>query len=81
MLSKGLIFIFLCCDLWRDIRVRQDVTGFTSIGGVHAVKPVLDLANNMRMVLVPGKNAADIENFLIWKLNNSALFTLSLINI
>ena len=86
MLSKGLIFIFLCCDLWRDIRVRQDVTGFTSIGGVHAVKPVLDLANNMRMVLVPGKNAADIENFLIWKLiwlvdNNKALFTLSYINI
>ena len=80
MLSKGLVFIFLCCDLWRDIRVRQDGTEFTSIGGVQAVKPVLDLANNMRMVLVPGKKAADIKNFLISK-NNKALFTLSYINI
>ena len=68
MVSKGLIFLLICCDVWRDIRVRQDVSGFTSIGGVHAVKPILDLANNMRMVLVPGKNIADNENFLIWKL-------------
>ena len=68
MLSKGLIFIFLCCDLWKDFRVRQDVTEFEIIGGVHAVKPILDLANNMRMVLVPGKKAADIENFIIWKI-------------
>ena len=63
MLSKGLIFIVLCCDLWRGFRVRQD--GFTSIGGVQAVKPVLDLANNMRMVLVPGKKAPDIKDLLI----------------
>ena len=64
MLSKGLIFVFLCCDLWRDIRVKQDVNGFTSIGGVHAVKPVLDLANNMRMVLVPGKKVSNNKKIL-----------------
>ena len=59
MVIKGLIFILICCDVWRDIWVRQDVSGFTSIGGVQAVKPILDLANNMRMVLVPGKKVAN----------------------
>ena len=62
MVSKGLIFILICFDLWRDIWVRQDVSGFTSIGGVQAVKPILDLANNMRMVLVPGKKSANNKN-------------------
>ena len=79
MLSKGLILILLGCDVWRDIRVGQDVSGFTSIGGVQAVKPILDLANNMRMVLVPGKNIADNEHFLIWKILYN-LFMLSCIN-
>ena len=68
MVSKGLIFILICFDLWRDIWVRQDVSGFTSIGGVQAVKPILDLANNMRMVLVPGKKSANNKKFLILKL-------------
>ena len=68
MLSKGLILILLGCDVWRNIRVGRDISGFTSIGGVQAVKPILDLANNMRMVLVPGKNIADNEHFLIWKI-------------
>ena len=62
MVSKGLIFLLICCDVWRDVWVRQDVSGFTSIGGVQAVKPILDLANNMRMVLVPGKKVANNKN-------------------
>ena len=76
MVSKGLIFFLICCDVWRDVWVRQDVSRLTSIGGVQAVKPILDLANNMRMVLVPGKNIANNEHFLILY----SLFMLSCIN-
>ena len=40
------------------------MSGLTSIGGVQAVKPILDLANNMRMVLVPGKKVSNNKKIL-----------------
>ena len=50
--------VLLVFDVWRDVCIRMDEKACI-IGRAEAVKPVLDLANNMRMVLVPGK-----ENFI-----------------
>ena len=55
MLSHTLMTVLLVFDVWRDACVRIDEKSCL-IGRAQAVKPVLDLANNMRMVLVPGKD-------------------------
>ena len=49
-----LLIVLLVFDVWRDGSNKLDKS-LCTIGGANAVKPVLDLANNMRMVLVPGK--------------------------
>ena len=55
MLSHTLMTLLLVFDAWRDACVQIDEKSCL-IGRAQAVKPVLDLANNMRMVLVPGKD-------------------------
>ena len=54
MLPLQWLIALLLFNVWRDARVMYDKS-FCGYGTVNAVKPVLDLANNMRMVLVPGK--------------------------
>ena len=54
MFCQNFISVVFLLDLWIQTCFRLDVS-ICSIGKVEAVKPVLDLANNMRLVLVPGK--------------------------
>ena len=55
MLSHTLMTVLLVFDVWRDACIRLDESACFP-GKAEAVKPVLDLANNMRMVLIPGKD-------------------------
>ena len=54
MLSKWLINVLIVFEVWRDVCIFVDENSCLA-WRAEAVKPVLDLANNMRMVLVPGK--------------------------
>ena len=53
MFSHTLVTALLLFNVWRDACDKIDKS-LCPIGRTDAVKPVLDLANNMRMVLVPG---------------------------
>ena len=55
MWSHTLTTVWVVFDVWRDACIRLDESA-CFLGRAEAVKPVLDLANNMRMVLVPGKD-------------------------
>ena len=54
MLSEWLINVLIVFEVWRDVCIFVDEKSCLA-WRAEAVKPVLDLANNMRMVLVPGK--------------------------
>ena len=54
MLSKWFINVLIVFEVWKDACINVDEEACLA-WRAEAVKPVLDLANNMRMVLVPGK--------------------------
>ena len=54
MLSKWLISVLIVFEAWKDACINVDEKSCLT-WRAEAVKPVLDIANNMRMVLVPGK--------------------------